>query len=477
MRLLLEALKSLYGLVRAIDCKSSSNDRTAKKWISLKQEIQDDVRDLLPDPQVLLKLLSSPSSLVSKNDETSRKRPRKPEKLAEIHDSNGSKKLKVDEDVEILIGGIGTELDADLPKEKVKATGTVVMEELAGDDCMKATAKIWGLQQCSFKDELKDAQRAIPKAMDRSYDFFKLLPAKPLAISVNEQQSLLSLLIEYAGLSSENRAFVKPPEAMFKHLQSLIYLSYSPIKGIRDKAYELVRAAMLSTGGFDRKPLEIDAWIMFLPGHERDASSVEDQCVEALRYCSTIVEGRLLSCVIDLILIERFGNSSSVNLDEGEFFCEWRPLKNLLFFSQSVSNHQDCSGLFTIVPSASAANGVSFARMLHKAKKMVGKVGNDDLVRVASAFRFSTICTSPEEIVENFPCFITLSKHLFREDLSFLSFMFFLERKLLASVANMWPDMFRSGLEWALSVESVAALKEQVSRVEDLCMKPMKLGA
>ncbi|KAK9133497.1 hypothetical protein Scep_013025 [Stephania cephalantha] len=577
MRLLLEALKSLYGLVRAIDCKSSSNDRTTKKWISLKQEIQDGVRALLPDPQVLLQLLSSPSSLDSKNDETSRKRPRKPEKLAEIHDSNGLKKLKVDEDVDILIGGIGTELDADLPKEKVKATGTVVMEELAGDDCTKATVKIWGLQQCSFKDELKDAQvffrsklldaltlyiRAIPKAMDRSYDFFKLLPANPSAISVNEQQSLLSLLMEYVGLSSENRAFVKPPEAMFKHLQSLIYLSYSPIKGIRDKAYELVRAAMLSTGGFDRKPLEIDAWIMFLPGHERDASSVEDQCVEALRYCSTIVsflcdaistlgnnifkylnelrclcsslegmeddspdfsplvpcilrkcirlvdsgsrtfklyekslistyvcntlcfilqtqvEGRLLSRVIDSILIERFGNSSSVNLDEGEFFCEWRPLKNLLFFSQNVSHHQDCSGLFTIVPSASAANGVSFARMLHKAKKMVGKVGNDDLVRVASAFRFSTICTSPAEIVENFPCFITLSKHLFREDLSFLSFMFFLERKLLASVANMWPDMFRSGLEWALSVdpnckesprflhESVAALKEQVSCVD-----------
>ncbi|KAK9082672.1 hypothetical protein Scep_029143 [Stephania cephalantha] len=362
MRLLLEALKSLYGLVRAIDCKSSSNDRTTKKWISLKQEIQDDVRALLPDPQVLLKLLSSPSSLDSKNDETSRRRARKPEKLAEIHDSNGLKKLKVDEEVDILIGGFGTELDADLPKEKVKATGTVVMEELAGDDCMKATAKIWGLQQCSFKDELKDAQvffrsklldaltlyiRAIPKAMDRSYDFFKLLPAKPLAISVNEQQSLLSLLIEYVGLSSENRAFVKPPEAMFKHLLSLIYLSYSPIKDDSPDFSPLV------------------------------------PCI--LRKCIRLMDSGRRKTTLP---------------------CYWLDfdLKNLLFFSQNVSNHQDCSGLFTIVPSASAANGVSFARMLHKAKKMVGKVGNDDLVRVASAFRFSTICTSPEERVENFPC-------------------------------------------------------------------------
>ncbi|KAK9146056.1 hypothetical protein Sjap_005959 [Stephania japonica] len=571
MRLLLEALKSLDGLVRAIDCKSSSNDRTAKKWISLKQKIQDEVRALLPDPQVLLKLLSSSSSLGSKNDESSRKRPRKPEKLAEIHNSNGVKKLKVNEEVDILIGGFVTELDADLSKEKVKATGTVVTEELGGDDCMTATAKIWGLQKCSFKDDLKDAEiffrsklldaltlyiRAIPKAMDRSYNFFKLLPAKPLAISVNEQQSLFSLLIEYLGLSPENRTFVMPPEAMFKHLQSLIDLLYSPVKDIRDKAYELVRAAMSSTGGFDRKPLEIDAWIKFLPGHKRDASSVEDQCVDVFRCCSTIVsflcdavstlgnnlfkylnelrcfcsnleddspdfsplvpcilrkcirlmdsgsrtfklyekslistyvsntlcfilqtqvEGRLLSHVINSILIERFGNSSSVNLDEGEFFCEWRPLKNLLFFSQNVSKHQDCSGLFTIVPSASAERGFSFGRMLHKAKKMVGEVGNDDLIGVASAFRFSTICASPEEIVENFPCFITLSTHLFREDLSFLSFMFFLERNLLASVANMWPDVFRSGLEWALSVDpnckdnprflpqSVTALKEQVS--------------
>ncbi|OVA06613.1 Nucleolar pre-ribosomal-associated protein 1 [Macleaya cordata] len=53
VRFLLEALKLLDNLISAIDCISHSNNSVVNNWLSLKQDIQDEARALLPDPQVL----------------------------------------------------------------------------------------------------------------------------------------------------------------------------------------------------------------------------------------------------------------------------------------------------------------------------------------------------------------------------------------------------------------------------------------
>lgn len=121
----------------------------------------------------------------------------------------------------------------------------------------------------------------MPNALEGSYDFFKQLPSDPFTLSISQQQSLLPLLIEYIGWSPESRVLTKTPEAIYKYLNPLINLLIcSPVKDIRDQAYTLARAAIFSTGAFDRDIQEIDAWFLFLPGYKREEITAEGQGVE-----------------------------------------------------------------------------------------------------------------------------------------------------------------------------------------------------
>ncbi|KAG5541010.1 hypothetical protein RHGRI_021034 [Rhododendron griersonianum] len=73
LRLVLEELKLLDSLITTIESNYCSSDHMRCKWLSLKQDIQNEVRILLPDTQVLLSLLSSLSTH-SKSLESSLKR-------------------------------------------------------------------------------------------------------------------------------------------------------------------------------------------------------------------------------------------------------------------------------------------------------------------------------------------------------------------------------------------------------------------
>ncbi|XP_043690978.1 uncharacterized protein LOC122641755 isoform X2 [Telopea speciosissima] len=316
LRLLLEALKSLARLLAAIDCASSN--RTLQRWLSLKQEIQDEARALLPDPQVLLKLLSSLSSSRSKASKTSLKRARKSEDLPDVYHRDEVKKLKsdmVDGDFDILISGISTESETALQGETEKITGSYTVEELDHEmDYMKVIFGIWGLNGCSIiGDELNDVDvyfhsklldaltlylRTMPIALERSFDFFKLLPGDPLGLSIILQQSLLQLLVEHIGWSPGNEVSTSMPELMYRHLHQFInLLMFAPIKGIKDQAFVLAREAMLSTGAFDRTKREIDAWFLFLPGYSRNTSSWGTQEVEVFRDMSAVVVSFLCDAV------------------------------------------------------------------------------------------------------------------------------------------------------------------------------------
>lgn len=105
--------------------------------------------------------------------------------------------------------------------------------------------------------------------MGGSFDFFKILPDDPSSLSSFHQDSVLSLLVEYTGQSSLCSHPVRVPDMMYKHLLPLINLLSHTQGGSQDKAYALVRSAMLSTGAFDQNVSEIDAWLLFLPSHCR----------------------------------------------------------------------------------------------------------------------------------------------------------------------------------------------------------------
>ena len=130
----------------------------------------------------------------------------------------------------------------------------------------------------------------MPSSFDGSYDFFRIIPPNPLDLSMDEQQSLLSLLLEYSGQSGGCWNLERVPESMYKYLQPLFYIMlYSQNKNIRDQAYILVKAAMVSSGAFDQDFTEIDAWLVFLPGYVAKWCVRENRRVGAPNKLSHIV--------------------------------------------------------------------------------------------------------------------------------------------------------------------------------------------
>lgn len=134
--------------------------------------------------------------------------------------------------------------------------------------------------------------------LEGSFDFFKVFPSNALALPTILQQSLLSLLIEYVGLSSTREVPFRVQPLMYKHLHPLInLLLYSPVKDIKDQAYVLAEAAMSSTGAFDNNLGEISTWFLFLPGYCSNNLFVEDQWIDTLQNLSSAVVSFLCDAI------------------------------------------------------------------------------------------------------------------------------------------------------------------------------------
>lgn len=111
-------------------------------------------------------------------------------------------------------------------------------------------------------EALKFYHRTMPSVLEGSFDFFKVLPTNVISLPNILLQSLLSLLVEHIGYSSKKDVPMRCPPLMYKHLMHFINLVVnSPVKDIKDQAYVLAHAAMLSTGAFDNYKREIDAWL------------------------------------------------------------------------------------------------------------------------------------------------------------------------------------------------------------------------
>lgn len=535
-----------------------------QKWVSLKQEFQDEVRAILPDPQVLL-TCSQHKNLKNL------KRERASESLSEIDQRDVVKKLKsdsVDDGVDILIGGVN-ELSTSIHGSFEKGKGTFIMEEVDPDkDRMMVLSRIWGSHEfCGIVNDLKDADiylhsklldvltfylRTMPFALEGSFDFFKMLPSNPLTLTVSQQKSLLSLLMEYVGQSHVGNFSVKGSQPMYKYLEQLILLMHSQVKSIQDQAYALAREAMLSTGAFDRNPSEIDVWFVLLPGTNQptmeshmaevfcclstsvisffcDAVStmgnklyhwldnmrtltsklqniednfldfsplvgcILDKCLRlldsnsrtfklsekslisiyvsnALRFLlQTQVDARALAGLIELILTERFGGANVENDHSGDSLCEWRPLKNLLHFVQKILHQQACYALRSITARMGNGGHHSLQKILHEVKKMIAHGVGRGSVELAVSFLSALTCASPDDRLENFPFIINVARHMFGGSLSFLSWIFFLECNFLADVANLWPDMFNSGMEMVGATISS-------DRQDDACLGGCDMG-
>ncbi|KAL5804145.1 hypothetical protein ACOSQ3_030945 [Xanthoceras sorbifolium] len=552
LRLLLEALKLLDSFTSALHGYSCSSNQMMQSWASLNREIQNEVRNSLPDPQVLLSLFSLQSSQ-SRARESHSKRKAESANLLK-HSDKVMKKLKMDvvnEDTDIIISGINSSPQVTVPKDCERVVDTLTLDQVDTErDFRNVISEIWGLDLCSgplgalkdadfyFHSKLLDALkiylRTVPAILEGSFDFFMNLLSDPLALPTDLQSSLLSLLIEYIGLSARSGIPVKTPPQMYKHLQPFInLLIFSPICEIRDQAYNLAQAAMLSTGAFDRNRSEIGAWFLFLPGYSRNKLCVEDQGLEVLQslcrvvisflcdaistvgnnlfkcwamveqhtsqlrgfkdvspdfspliicalqkclrllssesgtfslpeksiislyVCNTLkyllqtqVDVVPLSALMESVLSEGLEGHCSVNDVSGDILCEWRPLKNLLLFSRSVS-HGETRYMFSIDKKSIPADS-SFANTVSEVKKLL----SDGQLQfgIIKAFSSAMLCATPDGILENFPPVMTISQRLLGVPVSLISSVIFLEQSLLTNVSRLWPELFFSGLKMAVSM-------------------------
>lgn len=174
LRLLLEALKlldSLVGALNAAEDKTYSSNELKRRWVSLRQDIQNEFRTLLPDPQVLMTLLSSLSGH-SKTRVSCLKRRANSADLPE-HGSSNAKKLKTDylnEDSDVIISGINFATDSALIEDSGRVLGTPTADESdTGKDIENVIVEIWGLDASSMPViALKDVE---------TYFYSKLLDA------------------------------------------------------------------------------------------------------------------------------------------------------------------------------------------------------------------------------------------------------------------------------------------------------------
>ncbi|XP_020269128.1 uncharacterized protein LOC109844484 [Asparagus officinalis] len=555
------------------------NDLETNKWVSVRQLIQDEVRAMLPEPQVLLKLLSSSGQKHSKLPERGLKRDAD---LPEV----GLKKRKLNdasEDIDIIISRIDTEGSNGTTKDFDKLEAENMMEELdVQKDDTVVIAEIWGLSEKTmissepnsienfFQSKLYDAfkfyMRTVPLAVEGSFDFFKLLPVDPSSLSTCQLESLLSLLRECIQQAPGGRISARAPKFLYKHLQRLInILLYSHVKGIREEAYVLARAAMTSTGAFDQNVSEIDVWLSSLTGYCTkshiaggegaevihclsnnvssflcDAAStvgnnlykyldqmrelisklenanddspgfspliicVLEKCLRLLESesrtyklyeksmislyaCNTIslilqtqVDARTLSGVVRLILTEKFNGYPSEDMEAKSDLCEWRPVNNLLRFSQGVFDQDSCS-LFTISRSAVKQCDGSLSPVLVKVKELLEGDHGVRQVGAAVAFTSSIVCATPQDMLTNFQLLLTVTRQHFRSYLPFLSWVLFLEQGFLANVVDLETNIVSSGLKMIEGVignfegsklQSLNSNKApQLSEIEDLLDK------
>lgn len=148
LKLVLEVLKLLDYFLKMIDISSQPNNQLVNKWEALKAEIQNEVRMLLPDPQVLLSLLS-PLNSHFKNLESTVKRKVKSEPE---HHSNVIKRLKTsdsNEDLDIVISGVNP-LEVDLSGDGEVANSGDDAQLEKEDDMLESIRELWGLHQFSM---------------------------------------------------------------------------------------------------------------------------------------------------------------------------------------------------------------------------------------------------------------------------------------------------------------------------------------
>lgn len=154
----------------------------------------------------------------------------------------------------------------------------------------------------------------------------------------------------------------------------------------------------------------------------------------------------MLSAFIEFFLSKKAGEFSQADDDHSKV-CEWRPLNNLLLFSQRISLKQPCSLSGHV---STKHTDSSFIATLEEAEKMIRSGCTVYEEGIIKALYSSIICTTSDAILQHFSSILSISHRCHEVSVFFISSIFFSEHRLLASLCNLWPDIFFGGLKMAL---------------------------
>ncbi|XP_010545221.1 PREDICTED: uncharacterized protein LOC104817664 isoform X2 [Tarenaya hassleriana] len=543
LRFLLETLQLLDSFFTAFYRCSSSRSRVQQIQASLEQEIQNEVRNYFPDSQVFLTLLSSLGGHFGNLKQCVKRKAGVENELADTKGGfKRSKKSILEEDNDIIIGGIGSDAEISLLEDAAEVVDTHMNDEVdAEKEFLWIVSEIWGPEICSKPiDSLKDAEvyfhiklldalkiylDTVHNVLEGSFDFFLNLLSNSSSMPADLQRALLSLLnqhVSWTHKSQSDRIPMRTPPLMYKHLHILInLLLFSPRNEVKDLAYDLALVAMNSTGAFDKDINEIGAWFLFLPGFgmnklpprvqeavqsmtsivisflcdavstvgnnlfkhwdiirtnvsnfkdfkgvsigfsplvvcalqkclrllnsDSKTYSLPEKSTISLYVCSTLkfllqtqVHAGLLSSLIQSIL-------SEVVDDSKDSFCEWRPLRTLLHFSQTLLDQKPCCLYSGRRRNLRTDN--SFAETLHEVKSLLRRVMRDEISGIVKAFSSALLSATTDAILQYFAPVMTVSWALFGAPFSVLCPIAFLEENFLSKLSKQFANIFVQGSE------------------------------
>ncbi|CAN0909856.1 Nucleolar pre-ribosomal-associated protein 1 [Linum grandiflorum] len=183
--------------------------------------------------------------------------------------------------------------------------------------------------------------------------------------------------------------------------------------------------------------LSSDSLILSLP----EKSMVSIYVCNTLKYLLQIqVDPGMLASVIRSVLVER----PSI-----ESFSERRPLKNLLLFAESILQ----KNMFCCIAAneTDTPTDSSFERTIGEAKKYMESGLLNERKGSAKAFLAAIVCSSPAEVLSNLPSVMAILHDLQVPPLMLLGSAVFLEPHFMSGILKLWPEIYSSGLELAIS--------------------------
>uniref|UniRef100_A0A2P2JYW9 Uncharacterized protein LOC105115191 isoform X1 n=1 Tax=Rhizophora mucronata TaxID=61149 RepID=A0A2P2JYW9_RHIMU len=197
---------------------------------------------------------------------------------------------------------------------------------------------------------------------------------------------------------------------------------------------------------------------------ESGTFTLAEKSMISLYVCSTLKyllqtqeDASLLSALIRSVMFEGLQDHFFSAENSLDLYCEWRPVKNLLMFAESILN-QETSYFFPIVRNNITAD-CSFTSTLGEVKKNMECTYDGGITGVTKAFCSAMICTTSDGLLENFPLVMAMSQQL-QVPVSILASIMFLDQHFLDNIAKLWPDIFSAGLEMAASTSSSQGRKD-----------------